>query len=81
MCNFIGKFKLRNLINYSLIKILEINNCKRISVLSGKDEAMCFDKRDFNVVQLSSQGKALGILDLFEKYISNNLEEDIDFYE
>jgi len=72
---------LSNLIDYSLMKSLEMNNCKRISVLSGKDEAMCFDKRDFNLVQLSTQGKALGILDLFEKYISNDLEDDIDFYE
>lgn len=72
---------LSKLIDYSLMKSLEMNNCKRISVLRGKDEAMCFDKRDFNLVQLSTQGKALGILDLFEKYISNDLAEDINIYE
>jgi len=69
----IQDINLSNLIDYSLIKSLELNSCKRISVLSGKDEAMCFDKRDFNLVQLSTQGKALGILDLFEKYLSNDL--------
>ncbi len=72
---------LNDLIDCSLIKILEINNCKRISVMNGKDEATCFDKRDFNLVQLSTQGKVLGILDLFEKYISNDLAEDINIYD
>ena len=64
---------LNNLIDYNLIKSLEINNCKQITVMNGKDEAICFNKRDFNLVKLSIEGKVYGILNLFEKYISNDL--------
>ncbi len=69
---------LKNYIDYSLVKSLEINNCKRISVLNGKDEAMCFNKRDYNLVKQSIEGKVLGILDLFEKYLNNDLV-DLDY--
>lgn len=69
---------LKNYINLSLIKSLEINNCKKISVLTGKDEATCFNKRDYNLVKLSIEGKVLGILDLFEKYLNNDLV-DLDY--
>ena len=64
---------LNNLIDYNLIKSLEINNCKQITVMNGKDEAICFNKRDFNLVKLFIEGKVYGILNLFEKYISNDL--------
>ncbi len=64
---------LKNYIDLSLIRSLEMNNCKRISVLNGKDEAISFDKRDYNLVKLSTEGKVLGILELFEKYLNNDL--------
>ncbi len=66
---------LKNYIDLSLIRSLEMNNCKRISVLNGKDEAISFDKRDYNLVKLSTEGKVLGILELFEKYLNNDLVE------
>lgn len=67
---------LNNLIDYNLIKSLEMNNCNQITVMNGKDEAICFNKQDFNLVKLSTEGKVYGILNLFEKYISNDL---VDF--
>ena len=52
---------------------LEQNNCKRVTVLSGKDELICFNKCAFKTVKMSTEGKVLGLIDLFEKYLSNNL--------
>ena len=59
----------------SLITSLEQNNCKRVTVLNGKDEASCFNKRAFEMVKMSTEGKVLGLLDLFEKYLSNDLKD------
>ena len=59
---------------------LEQNNCKRITVLNGKDEAICFNKRAFEIVKMSTEGKALGLFDLFEKYLSNDLADDDEDY-
>lgn len=58
---------------------LEQNNCKRITVLNGKDEAICFNKRVFEMVKMSTEGKAWGLVDLFEKYISNDLVDDDNY--
>lgn len=72
-------FNLSKVVNSSLFKGLEENSCKRITVLPGKDEALCFGKRDFNAVMLSTEGKAFGLADLFEKYLANELfEADTD---
>lgn len=39
---------------------MEQNNCKRVTVLNGKDESICFNKRAFEIVKMSTKGKALG---------------------
>lgn len=64
----------------NLITSLEQNNSKRVTVLNGRDEAICFNKRAFEMVKMSTEGKVLGLVDLFEKYLSNDLVEDDDCY-
>ncbi len=64
----------------NLITSLEQNNSKRVTVLNGMDEANCFNKRAFEMVKMSTEGKVLGLVDLFEKYLSNDLVEDDDCY-
>lgn len=73
-------YNLCTVLHINLITGLEQNNCKRITVLSGKDEASCFNKRAFEMVKMSTEGKALGLADLFEKYILNDLADDDDDY-
>ena len=74
-------FNISEVLKFGIIKSLTDNGCKRITVLNGKDEAICFNKRDFNMVKMSTEGKALGIMDLFEKYLSNDIVDydEIDF--
>ena len=74
----IEDFNLSEVIDSGLIKSLEENNCKRVTVLGGKDEAICFNKRAFDMVKMSTEGKVLGIMDLFEKYLSNDLVNNYD---
>ena len=64
----------------NLMTSLEQNNCKHITALNGKDEAICFNKRAFEIVKMSTEGKALGLSDLFEKYLSNDLADDYEDY-
>lgn len=72
----IKDINLCKILDYSLINSLETYNCKRITVMSGKSEAQSFEKRNYNLVKLSTEGKALGLADLFEKYISDELSDD-----
>lgn len=72
----IKDINLSNALDYSLIKSLEKNNCKSITVMNGNLEAECFEKRNYNLIKLSTEGKALGIAELFEKYISEDLIDD-----
>ena len=75
----IKDYNLSTVFHTNLITSLEQNNCKRITVLNGKDEAICFNKRVFEMVKMSTEGKALGLVDLFEKYISNDLVDDDNY--
>lgn len=77
-------FDLSKEIDFGLIKNLEINNCKKVTVLDGKEEAICFNKFAFNMVKMSTEGKVLGIIELFEKYLNNDLtdyEEPLPYIE
>ena len=76
----IKDYNLCTVFHTNLITSLEQNNCKRVTVLYGKDEASCFNKRAFEMVKMSTEGKAVGLIDLFEKYISNDLVDDDDNY-
>ena len=79
----IKDYNLCKVFHTNLITSLEQNNCKRVTVLNGKDESICFNKRAFEIVKMSTEGKTLGLIDLFEKYISNDLvddNDDDDFY-
>ena len=59
----IKDYNLCTVFHTNLITSLEQNNCKRITVLYGKDEAICFNKRAFEIVKMSTEGKALGLFD------------------
>ncbi len=75
----IKDYNLSTVFHTNLMTSLEQNNCKRITVLNGKNEAICFNKRVFEMVKMSTEGKALGLVDLFEKYISNDLVDDDNY--
>ena len=76
----IKDYNLCTVFHTNIIKSLEQNNSKRVTVLNGMDEANCFNKRAFEMVKMSTEGKVLGLVDLFEKYLSNDLVEDDDCY-
>ena len=76
----IKDYNLCTVFHTNLITSLEQNNSKRVTVLNGMDEANCFNKRAFEMVKMSTEGKVLGLVDLFEKYLSNDLVEDDDCY-
>lgn len=76
----IKDYNLSTVFHTNLMTSLEQNNCKRITVLNGKDEAICFNKRAFEIVKMSTEGKAIGLSVLFEKYLSNDLADDDDDY-
>ena len=76
----IKDYNLSTVFHTNLMTSLEQNNCKRVTVLNGKDEAICFNKRAFEIVKMSTDGKAIGLSDLFEKYLSNDLADDDEDY-
>lgn len=65
-------FNLSKYSNNNLLDTLEINDCKSVSVLSGKEEALCFNKRDYNTVKYSTEAKAYGLAEVFKKYVYGN---------
>lgn len=65
-------FNLAKYSNYNLLGTLEINDCKSVSVLSGKEEVLCFNKRDYNMVKHSTETKAYGLAEVFKKYVDGN---------
>jgi len=69
-------FNLFKYSNFSLLDTLENNNCKSVSVLSGKEEAFCFNKRDYKSVTLSTEAKAYGLAEVFKKYVDGNWAYD-----
>lgn len=71
----IKDYNLCTVFHTSLITSLEQNHCKRVTVLTGRDEAICFNKRAFEMVKMSTEGKTLGLSDLFEKYLSNDIAD------
>lgn len=76
----IKDYNLCTVFHTSLITSLEQNHCKRVTVLTGRDEAICFNKRAFEMVKMSTEGKTLGLSDLFEKYLSNDIADDDYIY-
>ena len=61
-------FNLSNCTDLNLIDALNTNNCKKVTVLQGKNEAVGFNTGNFKIVRLSTEAKAIGIAELFKKY-------------
>ena len=68
----------------SLLKALLRNNCGSTNLLDGKQESVCFDKRNYNAVKLSTEAKSKGIAKLInlalqnDWMLNNDDEEDYD---
>ena len=69
-------FNLSKYSDFNLLDTLKINECKSVSVLSGKEEALCFNNRDYNIVKHSTEAKAYGLSEIFKKYVDGNWQFD-----
>ena len=69
-------FDLAKYSSFNLLSTLAVNNCKKVTTLSGKEEASCFNKRDYNLVKLSTEAKAYGLAEVFKKYVNGNWSYD-----
>lgn len=77
--NKMTDFNLSEFSPCGLITTLEDHKCQKVTLLSGKDEATCFDKRDYNLVKLSTEAKAYGIAKVFRDYINGFFYYDNNF--
>ena len=59
---------------YSLQDILKANDCDSPYFLGGKEEAIYFDKRNYNAVKLSTESKSIGINNLLKLIIKDKIE-------
>lgn len=73
-------YNLSNIFHSNLMASLEQNSCLPLCALYGKEEAECLNKRAFDMVKMSTEGKAQGLSELLTKYLSNSLAEDDDAY-
>lgn len=72
-----SKVKNINLEDYSALslqKTLERYQCSSVDFLSGKDEASCFEKRNYNAVKLSTVAKSVGIIQLLNLALKNSID-------
>ncbi len=73
------KAEILNFSNYiygSLLTVLDRNNCHSASLLNGKQEAMCFDKRNYNAVKYSTAAKAIGLSKLLNLALKGELNDE-----
>lgn len=74
--------KLDNYFYRGLQAALELYKCSSLDILSGKDEAICFNKRNFNAVKLSTVAKSVGLVKLLNYALKNgidfNMKDDDD---
>ncbi|MBE7704822.1 MAG: hypothetical protein E7Z90_03280 [Cyanobacteria bacterium SIG29] len=66
-----------NLDNYfyrGLHATLEFYKCSSLDILGGKDEIICFNKRNFNAVKLSTIAKSVGLVNLINYAIKNGID-------
>ena len=66
--NNVLDFNLSGESKYYLKDTLELIGCKKPSYLTGKQEAACFDKREFSAIKRSTESKASGLAELFVNY-------------
>ena len=64
-------------IRIALQHILRINDCDSPYLLSGRDEADYFDKRNYNAVKLSTEVKSIGINELLKLIIKDKADMDV----
>ena len=61
-------FNLDEVSKYNLLDTFDCISYNSSSVLSGKQELICFNKRNYGLVRLSTEAKAIGISQLFKNY-------------
>lgn len=61
-------FNLEEVSKYNLLDTFDCISYNSSSVLSGKQELICFNKRNYGLVRLSTEAKAIGISQLFKNY-------------
>lgn len=62
----------------SLLSILEHYQCSSPDILSGKEELLCFNHRNYNAVKLSTTAKSSGIAKLLNYAIKNSIDFNND---
>ena len=67
---------LEDIMFYSLQGALAKNNCASADILGGKEEANCFNQRNYNAVKLSTVAKSKGLAKLVKKMLSDTSEID-----
>ena len=81
MKNFgIEMFDYENCLNFDLNEhskfyLLDTFGCisyNNSSILSGKEELKCFNKRNYGLVKLSTEAKAIGLCKLFRNYTNGD---------
>ena len=59
---------------HSLHKTLEKYQCSSLDILWGKEEAICFNQRNYNAVKLSTVAKSTGLVKLLNFAIKNGID-------
>ena len=57
----------------SLNDVLASSQCSSVDILEGKEEANCFNQRNYNAVKLSTVAKSLGIAKLLNLIIKSGI--------
>ena len=71
------KIKTIDLNSYIYVPIvfaLKVSNCSCAYLLKGKEEAMYFDKRNYNAVMLSTQAKSYGMVKLLKLALNGKFD-------
>lgn len=66
-------FNLKDLTIYSLYGLLENNYCASLDILKGREELICFKKRNYNMVKLSTEAKAIGLNKIMKLVMKNKV--------
>ena len=64
-------------LQFPLHNILKSNNYNSPYLLNGKDEAIYFNKRNYNAVKLSTEAKSIGINEFLKLIIKDKVDFDL----
>ena len=74
--NEILDFNISEYSKYNFLDALDIIDSKKVTILTGKQEATCFDKKEYKLVRLSTEAKALGLVELFKNYTTTSWDNN-----